>query len=230
MRTKTMLVALVGLLAVSGLALPGVAEAQYYGPGYGPPPPHHPPSPWAFRHRIHGYVGAQLMGMGIMSQQLDSAGKLGPGGGFGLFGGLRLGPWIGLELNWTYTAHDESWGPNNENWAPAFLQVQTLTADFKLHIPLRGIFEPFFQVGGGFGFMGVNGDYYHEGYIFQSGPAYEIGGGGDIWLGPHFSLGGRILYRGLYFGESKYRTPTGLLVSENYIHGISIDLFGAFHF
>jgi hypothetical protein len=167
----------------------------------------------------------------VLGQQLDSqdVGLVGHGGGFGLFGGVRLGRWVSLELNWTYTAHDESW---EGGYSPDLLQIQTITGDFKLHIPTRGRIEPFVQAGAGFGFMGVNGDYYHEGYIFQSGPTFSLGGGLDLWLGPWFTLGGRVLYRGIYFGESYDVVHQGSTrrAAENFINGVTVDVNLAFHF
>jgi hypothetical protein len=229
MRRRTSLFLLTAVLAVTGFVVPETAEAQY-GRGYGYRP--RPVSPrWGFRHRLHGYIGGQVMGMGILHQQLDNAGTVGPGGGVGLFGGVRLSPFVGLELNWTFTAHDEAWEaePGVTVVDLDALQIQTLTGDFKLHIPTRGIVEPFFQAGIGFAFFGVTGDYGDASYILSSGPAFNLGGGLDIWLGPWFTLGGRVLYRGMYFREpgEEWKSRGA---DENYVSGVSIDLCGTIHF
>jgi hypothetical protein len=220
-RTKILL-PLVGALAFLTL-IPEEVAAQGY--GYGPRPVR---PRWGYRHRFHGYVGGQLMGMGMVHQTFEEVGRLGPGGGFGLFGGLRLGPFAAVEINWTFTGHDESWDENGATvTAVDFLNLQTLTADFKLHIPTRGRFEPFVQAGLGFAFMGVTGDYYNDGYIFQSGGTWSLGGGGDFWFSPFFTLGGRILYRGIYFTESEYGT---IKAETNKLHGLSFEVSAAIHF
>ena len=216
-----------GALAVLAFVLPEEAWGQPYAPV--PPRPHQ--SRYGYRHRVHGYVGGQLMGMGIIRQRLEDGGVgyLGPGGGFGLFGGIRLGPYVALEANWTYTGHNESWEEHGSRVVGIdFLQIQTLTADFKFHIPTYGRFEPFVQAGAGFSFMGVTGCEYCSDYIFQSGGTWSLGGGGDFWLGPWLSLGGRLLYRGIYFTENEFGGSQK--VDDNFIHGISFDFNAKIHF
>jgi hypothetical protein len=225
MRRTKILLPLVGALTFLTL-LPEEVAAQ---PGYGYGP--RPVRPrWGYRHRFHGYVGGQLMGMGIMHQTLEDTdvGRLGPGGGFGLFGGLRLGPFAAIEINWAFTGHDESWQEGGATVVGVdFLNLQTLTADFKLHIPTRGLFEPFLQAGVGFAFLGVSGDYAEDGYILASGGTWALGGGGDFWFSPFFTLGGRVLYRGMYFTENEYGIHTA---RENRLHGISFEIAAAIHF
>ena len=231
MRRSTFLLSFVGALTLVG-SMATEAEAQpYYGRGYGAAPAPRPQ--FGYRHRMHGYVGGHVGGMGIVKQRLEDVGRVGPGGGFGLHGGVRLSPFVALELNWGFTVHDESWSGSDqygdfEEVAPDSLQVQTLTADIKLHIPTRGIFEPYGQAGVGFAFMGVTGDYYNDGYIFQSGPTWTLGGGGDFWFSPWFTLGGRILYRGLYFTDNEY--GENLPAEHNLVHGVSVEITAGIHF
>jgi len=220
---KKILVPLIGAIALLAFVLPQEALAQRYGGGYGYGPAPRPQ--FGYRHRFHAYVGGELMGMAIINQSLDEVGRVGTGGGLGLFGGLRLSPFIALEINWTYTVHDESW---QSDYAVDALQLQTLTADVKIHIPTRGRFEPYVQAGAGFSFLGVSGDYYNEGYIFQSGPAWTLGGGGDFWFSPFFTLGGRVLYRGLYFTETEYGEK--LPIDSNVMHGVSFEVNAGLHF
>jgi len=225
--TRRILVPVVGALALLAVLVPEDAQAQRrYGYGYGPAPR----PQFGYRHRFHGYVGGELLGMGVVHQRLEDVGRLGPGGGVGLFGGIRLSPFVALELNWTFTAHSESWEDEQgvTNYAPDSLQMQTLTADFKLHIPTRGMFEPFVQAGAGFAFMGIMGDYYNDGYIFQSGPAWSLGGGGDFWFSPWFTLGGRVLYRGMYFTKNDYNEQ--LEARQNTIHALTFEVTAGIHF
>ena len=225
--TRRILVPLVGALALLAVLVPEDAQAQRrYGYGYGPAPR----PQFGYRHRLHGYVGGELLGMGIVRQRTEDVpiGRLGAGGGVGLYGGIRLGPFVALEVNWTFTAHDESW---NDQYgtvvAPDSLQLQTLTGDFKLHIPTRGIFEPYVQAGAGFAFMGIMGDAYQDGYIFQSGGTWSLGGGGDFWFSPWFTLGGRLLYRGIYFSETEYQE---IDARQNTVHALSFEITAGIHF
>jgi hypothetical protein len=225
------------ILILGLLVMDREARAQYYSYGYGPRPnaPMGYSSPYQFRHRPHVYLGADAMVMAIVGQKVDDIGKMGPGGGLGLFGGFRFGPWASLELNWTFTFHDESFdGPTRTTVIIDNLQLQTLTGDFKLHIPTWGIFEPFIQAGAGIAFIGLTGDWNYDGYIFNSGPTFTLGGGGEFWLGSWLSVGGRILYRGMYFGEHEYRHGSSTSTAKNYdddfISGLDIGGFVSFHF
>jgi len=240
MKKRNFLVLMPALLGMLILTYSSTADAQYYGYRPAPPPrPFVPPRarvrrPW---HRTHFYVGGQLMGLVVLHQNLTNldVGVLGHGGGVGLTGGVRLGRFVALEANWTFTGHDEYWACDEhttycEAGTPDSLQIQTLTADIKFHIPTWSRLEPFIQAGGGWAFFGVTGPYARDhGYLYASGPTYNIGGGIDFHLGRHWTLGGRLLYRGFYFGEPRYHygsyNPTG-----NFVHGVSIDFTAAIHF
>lgn len=253
---KTSLLALASVLAGLLILTDGSpAEAQYY--GYRPAPPPPPPgfiprmNPFGYKHRPHFYLQGQLSGLAVFWEQLDGIGSLGHGGGFGLGGGVRFGRFVALETNWVFTAHDAGWAnPDNPNDPRAETitydsqQLQTLTLDLKLFIPTWGRAEPFFQVGGGwafFGYTGYNGpEQYSQPYLYTSGPTFNAGAGGEIWFGPHFSMGGRILYKGVYFGESNYGIPykdkatatwkDGTETHSNFVSGVGVDLFATFHF
>jgi hypothetical protein len=231
--------ALMVLPAMLGMLLfAGPAEAQYYGGGgygYGPPPPR---PAFGYRHRIHGYVGAQLTGIGVLAQSAENAGYLGPGGGGGgLFGGVRLGPFFALELNWNITYHnvmEDYVGHYGDYWS-AF-HLQTIELNGKIHIPTRGAIEPFIQLGAGFAFLGVSWDdrYYNTysesgDYVFTSGFTFNVGGGLDVWLSPFVSLGGRVLYKGMRFGEPQFNSG-GKAKYTNFANAINVDLNVTLHF
>ncbi len=238
--------ALLGMLLISA---PREAEAQYYGARPAPPPP--PPgfipkhNPWRFKHRPHFYVNAELTGLAILGQQLDDVGTISHGAGFGIGLGVRTGRWVSIEGNWTFTAHDEIWSDGEyEFWEIDSHQIQTVTLDAKIHIPTWGRAEPFFQVGVGWAFFGLSGfdpyyDSFNHPYMYTNGPTFSVGGGGEIWFGPHFSLGIKALYRGMYFGESEYsiravnreqKREESLTAASNFINALSLDLFGTVHF
>lgn len=225
-----------GLLAVS---LPQTAEARPYYRGRGaPPPPNQRPNPLAFKHRFHFYVGLQGSALVVVDQS-SGAGAAGPGeflghgGGGGLFAGLRMGRWFALELNWAMTYHNfyEEYDAYWDYYEWSALHLQTMTLDGKLHIPTWGIVEPFVQAGVGFSFAGVSfgDDYSQEDYNYASGVAFNVGGGLDIWLGPFITLGGRILYRGMAFGEPSI-DARGRTTYRNYVSGVALDANVAAHF
>lgn len=229
MSRKIAVTFLATVMAVGAIVIPDRADARY-GPGYRP----HRMRPQMYRHRPHFYLGGQLMGTAVLAQQLENVGVLGHGGGLGLFAGVRFGRWTALELNWNFTMHNESWrcGPNEWCTDLDFLQIQRLAADFKLHIPTWGPFEPFLQAGGGFAFFGLSGQYGEAPWLYAWGPMFNVGGGVNFWFGPHFSIGGRLLYRGMYFTRSKEYSDIAVEQSAdtNYVNEISVDLFASFHF
>ena len=183
-------------------------------------------SRFGFRHRFHAYAGGHLGGLVIMNQAVgdQGVGFLGHGGGGGLFGGLRLSPFLSVEANWAISYHDETLGQSTYLDS---IYLMSITADAKIHIPTRGPAEPYFQAGIGFAYIGAS---YGDGApiddsVFAKGPAFNVGGGVDLWLGPHFSVGGRVLYKGLYFNEAG-----GAADSSNFVSGVALDVLGAFHF
>ena len=187
---------------------------------------------WRARHRLHGYIGAQLTGLIVVAQVTDyETGYLGHGGGGGIFGGVRFNPWLAIELNWNATYHDERFDAGSSTVIVLdSIYLMSITADAKIHIPTWGPIEPFIQAGIGFAYIGANyDDCIGCDSIFASGPAFNLGGGVDIWLGPHISVGGRMLYKGLYFNEDEFGRRSDLSES-NYVNGINIDAFLSYHF
>jgi len=250
MRNK-MVITLAALMGLMVFAAPGEAMAQRYGrrPAPPAPPPGFIPKPHAFgyKHRPHFYLNAELTGLLVLGQQLEDMGTLYHGAGFGLGLGVRTGRFVSIEGNWTFTAHDEIWNDPETGQTRVSIdshQIQTVTLDLKFHIPTWGRVEPFFQVGGGWAFFGLTGwgplnEEMGHPYLYASGPTVSAGGGGEIWFGPHFSMGAKLLYRGMYFGESEFPirfkdksiADVGLFTAEsNYVSALSVDLFATVHF
>jgi hypothetical protein len=219
------------------LLIPQAAEAQYYGGGgygYGP----QPRPQFGFRHRIHGYIGGELTGLATVGQTARDAslgngagGYLGHGGGGGgLFGGVRLGPFFAIELNYNITWHQAVSDAWNTYWS-AFT-LQTVELNGKIHIPTRGLVEPYFQIGVGGAFLGVSYDDrwagYNDSWLLSSGIMFNVGGGLDFWLSPWFTVGGRVLYKGIRFGSATFGGSYGL--DANYASIINLDVNIAIHF
>ncbi|MBK6848731.1 MAG: hypothetical protein IPG96_14765 [Proteobacteria bacterium] len=228
--TATVIMLAFALVAAASAGSPAAAQyAQYYGPG--PGPTYQPPRPrlFGFRHRVHAYVGGQLSGVAVLAQSTDYAdGYLGSGGGAGLFGGVRLGPFLAIEGNWNVTYHD-----NREIRGDTLfidldaLYMMTFSVDGKLHLPTYGPVEPYAQAGIGFGYLGATyGSNYDGNSVLASGPMFNLGVGLDGWLSPWLTVGGRVLYRGLAFGDVSTRDGSG---HSNYVSGLSFDVNLALH-
>ncbi|MFH1129822.1 MAG: outer membrane beta-barrel protein [Pseudomonadota bacterium] len=218
-----MLLLVLGLLFV---VTPDFAEAhgRYYGPRTLPES--------SFRHRPHAYIGGQLMGMAILADQTDDPrGFLGHGAGGGLFGGVRLLKYLSVEGNWTVTWHDEIWDEGNARYLDS-LYLMTFTGDFKFHIPTYTPFEPYIQGGLGYSFVGATyaATYYDYDAIMSQGLAFNVGVGLDFWLGPWFSVGGRLVYRGMRFGDPVTHNTTGMPAYSSFVNSLSIDMDAKIHF
>lgn len=179
---------------------------------------------YSYKHRPHAYLGLQGMGLFVLGHVTDlPEGYIDHGGGGGVFAGVRLGRYISLEANWTITFHDDLF----ESAPGAIvvldsLYVMTLTGDLKIHVPTYSALEPYFQVGIGAAWLGDTGD---EG-MFARGPAFNAGAGADLWLNPFVSIGGRVLYRGLAFGEADFTLPDN---QRDFVNTLSVDANITFH-
>lgn len=220
------------ILGIALLTMSTSAEAQYGrrhghyhgpGPGYGPRPAR---GPGAFKHRFHLYVAPYATGFVTAGQYTDAETDRylgGGGGGVGILGGLRLGPMLSLELNGSVTFHSVYEGYDYSD----MFHLQVWTADAKIHIPTRSPLEPFIQGGLGYAFLGqsVSDRYGTSDYIFTEGPAWNLGGGLDLWVSPVMSIGGRLLWRGMWLGEAYYTHS----VKSNFAHGLAFDVNVMFH-
>lgn len=236
MKKKTFLVLIPALFGMLIMTDASPAKAQYhrqYAPV--PPRPHAPQRPrlWRPWHRTHFYFGGQLGGTVVVSQKMEQVGVIGHGGGLGLHVGARLGRFVSLEGNWNLSVHDELWGCEDPHGycadgAVDNININTLTADVKFHIPTWSKLEPYVQAGGGWAFMGESGQYgeAHTGPL-ASGPTFNLGGGLNFYVGRWLSFGGRLLYRGIYFGQTQYGKVNW---DNNFVHAVSVDATIGLHF
>jgi hypothetical protein len=143
-----------------------------------------PYNPYA---RRHVYLGAEAVGVAVLDETGPRA-FLDHGGGVRLFVGGRLSRVFALEFAWEPTFH------NNEvdifGRRIGTIGLEALTVDAKFY-PLHHRVQPYIDVGVGAYLLGDNFS------VFAAGPGYQIGGGVDFWLTPHFSLGLKTLYRGV---------------------------------
>jgi hypothetical protein len=196
-------------LALALVALtPGSAAAReyrrhnrgYYYRYYEEPPP------WVAPPRfVRGFFGVSGFGA-IRLHQDGGVEYLRHGGGFGIFGGIDLGRFVGLELGYDASFHN----PASSCVAGAvyvwcnssFLVLESVHFDFIFHIPTDTRVMPFFQVGGVGSWIGRS-----DAPTDATGGGFEAGGGIDFWLGRHATFGVQVLYRGLEMSD--YATYTG---------------------
>ena len=192
-----------GAAAEGGAA--GAAAAEGGGSGqpgyYRPRPRYYQQNPM---YDVRGYIGFSGVGTGVISQS-GGAEYLGKGGGgFSLWGGVRFGPVLALELNYTGSFHNPAFACDQfgDICASNYLVLDMVSVDAKLHIPTMTNFDPFFQGGLMLAWIG------REGFTSDAtGGGFDLGGGFDIWLNPWWTFGLRGLYRGIKMSD--YGTYTG---------------------
>lgn len=209
-RTLSML-ACAGLLLASTTAEAGryYRSRHYHQPYYGPyaPEPHVGIFiPWGW------YVGGGLVATRVLHQQ-GGEDLVGDGAGVALYTGLRVHPMLALEAGWMGALHDPRSDSFGEDDA---LILNAFTMDARIYMPpndqARPSFEPYLQAGLGL-YLLDNTNFGEQ----SAGTGFQLGGGIDGNLGPHFQLGARLLYRGMAMGpvESEYTdTYVGAVTGE----------------
>ena len=123
----------------------------------------------------------------VAFEQSGPRGYLHYGAGFELSLGARLGRYLGLDLAWDSTYHDnqlvQSGVINNT------VTMQAVVLDGRLYFS-TGRVQPFVSVGGGVFLLGS------DFRIQAAGPGWTAGGGADIWLQPWAKLSVKAQYRG----------------------------------
>jgi len=236
-----------GLLLAALVSLsPAAADAQqpaypypypYSQPAYGPPPayppsyapgPPAPPPAYVLAQRKDPFAGrflrfyAGTSGFGnFVLHQSGGVEAVRSGGGISVFGGFDFGRVVGLQLTYSDSWHnpDSSCDGYPGTCSPGYLNLETLSADLRLHIPL-GSFRPYVQAGIGpawTGRPGLPSD--------AVGLAWNAGGGFDYFFGRFFSLGATVLYHGINLGD--YGAVTG---APTELSTLTVDGNLALHF
>jgi len=141
------------------------------------------------------YVGGGVTGTAILNQR-GGPELLEDGAGLTLYGGMRLGRVLALELGWIGSLHnpetvDVGFGPETD-----FLVLTGATADAKIYFNTQSqAGEPFIQ--GGLGVYFLSSERFGTDSI---GTGFQLGGGYDFRVGRNFNLGLRGLYRGIAMG------------------------------
>ncbi len=174
---KTLLLALLVFGCLAGVATPARADWVWVNR-------HHHYNPYA---RPHFYLGIAPVAVGILSETGPNS-YLSSGGGFDLFLGVRANKWFALELGWQPTFHKPEYDQFGQQVDRIGLQALTLDGKFYF---VHGPIQPYVTAGVGAYLLGDSLD------VFAEGPGFQVGGGVDFWIGPHFSIGLKLQYRGI---------------------------------
>lgn len=192
------------LLAVAlTLGLPATpAGAFEMGALRQPPPSRYRPAPYrrAPRHlrplqpRTGLYLGLGGSADFVFAGSAALTELVRSGGGFHLFGGLRMSRFVALEIGYRATSHEVDL-PQGTTERGLF---QAIGVDGKVFLlPSSARLEPFLQAGGGL--VG----FFSEGLASREldGFGLNLGGGVDVRLGRAVTLGTRLLYRAVFVNE-----------------------------
>src|SRR5689334_411790 len=202
----------IGSLALSAASSARAEENAEFFQYYPPPRPRHYGYAQNPMYDVRGYFGFSGVGTAVLGQSGGAELLNKGGGGFSIWGGVRMGPVFALELDYTGSFHN----PVDSCAADAFgalcssnfLVIDMLSADAKIHIPTRTNFDPFFQAGLMLGWIG------REGFASDAaGGGFDLGGGFDVWLNPWWTFGLRGLYRGMKLGDTGTFTGTDEFLS-----------------
>jgi hypothetical protein len=212
------------LAAIFALSLAGrsaLAQDEYPPPTYYVPPPppqpyynppvyYEPPPPWIRPPRfVRGFIGVSGFGT-IRAHQDGGVEYLHHGGGVGLFGGLDLGRFFGIEIGYDASFHNPvTTCTAAYAWCDAnYLLLETLHLDAKLHLPTGTRVMPYLQGGLVASWIGRT-----DSLTDATGGGFEAGGGIDFWLSRHGTFGIQALYRGLAMSDYATYTGTGTYLS-----------------
>jgi hypothetical protein len=173
---------------------------------------------------VRAYMGAAGVGSFVLNQPPGRE-SVQSGGGISVFAGVDLGPWIGIEVGYLGSFHNPGWACGGVYAADIcksdYLVLDLMSVDLRLHLPTGTRLVPFIEGGGVLGWVGRAAT-----TPTALGAGFQAGGGIEGWIGNYFTLGARVLYRGIAVNDiglarGVEKTFLNLLTS-------SIDL--GFHF
>lgn len=164
------------------------------------------------------YVGAGVLGTAILDQR-GGPEVLEGGAGVSLYGGIRIGRVLALELGFLGSFHnpatvDVGFGPETD-----YLVLTGATADAKIYL-MSGSYaqgvqpagEPFIQ--GGLGVYTLGSESLGTDSI---GTGFQLGGGYEFHIGENLDLGVRGLYRGIAMG------PPDSSFDDTFISALTVE-------
>ncbi len=127
------------------------------------------------------------------------------GFGWNVAVGLRLSPWIGVELGWDGLYHPSA---AEGSWNYAVIDGFRLTP--KIHFPTGYNIEPYIRLSGGFYFYG------DEFQVEQSGFGFDVGVGVTYMFNAVFEVDLLLLYRAWYFAGMEWNEELTCSDSRGY--------------
>ncbi len=124
---------------------------------------------------------------------------LGSGAGFDVSFGWRIASAFSLDFNWMMSFHD---GSDMAAGDEAALTHLSIDGRFFLTDRSRQV-QPYLQAGIGAYILGRDSWQYDT----LTGVGFQLGGGVDIYLSRHVSIGGKLLYRGAHLDNAEDAWP-----------------------
>jgi hypothetical protein len=158
------------------------------------------------------YGGAGLVATHIVRQD-GGPELLEDGVGFDVYGGVRVGKGLALELGWVQSFHNPAVVDTYYGTDVDYLVVDALTADARIYLQASDPLE--FYLLGGLGAYALSSQYFG---LDSIGSGFQLGAGLDIFIGESLTIGGRAVYRGMLMGppDSNIRDT---FVSALTLHG-----------
>jgi hypothetical protein len=162
----------------------------------------HGPPPWIEPKFIRGSLG--LSGFGsIVVGQSGAPEYVKSGGGVGIDLGLDIGRFVGVRIGYDASFHNPQGACSGGALdchivfaGVSYLLLQTVHADFLLHIPTGTRFQPLFFAGVLVGLLGRV-----DSPTDTLGGGVEAGLGFDIWMSRWATFGVEAKYRGIRLGD-----------------------------
>lgn len=145
------------------------------------------------------HFGIGVNGTTVLDSDSTISSGLGNGAGFDLSFGWRLAPQFSLDFNWMMSFHDAGTAGSGSE---AALTHFSIDGRFFLTDRSRQV-QPYIQAGIGAYVLGRDSWEYDT----LSGVGIQLGGGLDIYLSRHVSIGAKLLYRGAHLDNSEESYP-----------------------
>jgi hypothetical protein len=160
---------------------------------------------------IHGYVGIGGVAgwVGGDTGARTFGGSM--AGGFDLFGGVELGRWVALELDWRYLAlRDDAYVRTSLNQVTAGAKVFLLPDGWRV--------RPYAAIGLGLAVLSPLATDRPR----PVGPSLDLGVGVDVPLASHFAIGAKMSWRPMFLDASDLGAPRG--AGRTDLHDLSLSL------
>lgn len=233
MKTKGLIAALIGMALI--LAVPALADARPrppdrrsfgYRPAYVSPPPRAQVYSRGYRPAVvvteaqplqpvesvvRGYLGVAGVAGWVGGDTGARSFGTSMSGGFDLFGGVELGQWVAVELDWRYLSlRDETYVRTSLNQLTAGAKVFVLPKDWRV--------RPYAALGAGLAVLSPLEPYRPR----PVGLGLDLGVGADVTISRHFAIGAKLSWRPMFLDDADLGAPRGAGRSD--LHDLSLSM------